>query len=137
MSLDLLKNSFNTNYYEDNDNFNEILINENFNLYKVEYSEMEYEEFNKKYFIEFNSKLKSIFSYLSENIFVCFRLFINPINFKCVYQSWWIVNKNLKLNEIIDTNVFIITDLSKNSLEFLKNFNTNSSDEILSEIYLK
>jgi hypothetical protein len=129
--FDSLKNIFNTNHYYNNDVFFDKLKKENLKLYKVEY--MTEDDGHILEYINFNYKLKSMYSHLSKHIFVCFRLFVNPINFQYVYQSWWIVNSK---NKIINQDIFLVKDMSDEIDDFSANFNANSSDEILSEIYL-
>ena len=117
------------------------VVTHNYKLYKAKYREDITFDRNKEYIHKnLNSGFVNVFEEFKDYIYVCFRLAVNPLDGKCLYSSWWIVNSELEIQDLIkeDSGLFEFTKVEECNVDsFLIEFRKNESSEIIDEKYTK
>lgn len=112
-----------------------------FKLYKAVYREKNvYDENNSYLHTNLNSGFAGIFSELKDYIYVCFRFAVNPLDGTCLYNSWWIVNSELQIQDVLESDsiLFDFTEVPSDKIDdFIQEFKRSSSSSILDETYSK
>lgn len=110
-------------------------------LYRAEYYEkIDYNPDKEFIHKNLNIGLVNQFDDLKDYVFACFRFFVDPLENKCVYVSWWIINAKEPLSEILGIyyDNFIFTEISLSNREtFVNAFKKSDSIAILNEKYLR
>lgn len=112
-----------------------------FKLYKAVYREKNvYDENNSYLHTNLNSGFAGIFSELKDYMYACFRLAVNPLDGTCLYNSWWIINSELSIEEVLESDsiLFEFTEVPSDKIvEFIQEFRRSSSQSVLDETYSK
>lgn len=93
-------------------------------------------------YIHFNTNKGFVNMYedVGDYLFVCFRLFKDPIDGKCVFTSYWIVNSSdsmeYLLGETAESQIFSFEEMTDID-EFIEYFKRTSSPFVRQEIYMK
>lgn len=93
-------------------------------------------------YIHFNTNKGFVNMYedIGEYLFVCFRLFKDPIDGKCIFTSYWIVNcsdsMDYLLGETPESQIFSFEEMTDMD-EFIEYFKRSSSPFVRQEIYMK
>lgn len=110
-----------------------------FKLYKAVYRERNIYDENKSFLhTNLNSGFSGVFSELKDYMYACFRLIINPLDGSCLYNSWWIINSELSIEEVLgsDSILFDFKEVPSNKIEdFIMEFKRSDLVDILDETY--
>lgn len=87
-----------------------------------------------------NKGFVSMYEDIGAYLFICFRLFKDPIDGKCIFISYWIVNcadtMDYLLDESPDSRIFSFEEVT-NIDEFIQQFKRSESPFVRQEIYMK